>query len=58
MGALAVPMVPSAIDEFKSKLSFHQGKVANLTELIQRLEANPDLLRVMDLVKDSNRENY
>lgn len=56
MEALALPTVPASLDEFKSKLAFHQAKVNNLTELIQRLEANPDLLRVMDLVKDSSRD--
>lgn len=58
MEALALPAVQSSLEGFKEKLATHQAKVTNLTELIQRLESNPELLRVMDLVRDANKSDY
>lgn len=49
---------PSSIQKYKDKRDFHQAKVDSLNELIQRLENNSELVRVMDLVRHVEREDY
>ena len=48
----------ASLARFKEKRDALQVKLSSLDELIQRLEANPELLRVMDLVKLAERNDY
>lgn len=57
MDNLALSGDSESLARFKQQRDAVQGRLDRLNELIDRLEANPELLRVMDLIRGLERND-